>query len=47
MNKYIITEDRNFKTFLKENYEVAFNIWYLFTKKNVEYDANSAYGVFI
>ena len=33
MNKYILTEGRNFKTFLKENYAIALESCYLFTKK--------------
>ena len=32
INTYILTEDRNFKTFLKENYAIALNICYMFTK---------------
>ena len=33
MNTYILTEWRNFKTFLKENYPIALDSYYLFTKK--------------
>ena len=32
MNAYIITEDRNFKILLKENYAIAFDSRYLCTK---------------
>ena len=37
---YIITEGRNFKTFLKEDYGIAFDSCYMFTKKilNMEFD---------
>ena len=50
MNNHILTEGRNFKIFLKENYSVAFysNNLYIFTE-NVEdafeYDDDSTYGV--
>ena len=33
MSTYILTEGRNFKTSLKENYTVALNSCYMFTKK--------------
>ena len=33
MNTYILTEDRNFKTFLKANYATALDGCYIFTKK--------------
>ena len=33
MNTYIPTEGRNFKTFLKENYPITYNSFYLFTRK--------------
>ena len=50
-NTYILTEGRNFKTFLKENYASALDSCYMFTKKNVEHgiehDVDSAYGVSI
>ena len=32
MNTYILTENRNFKTFLKKNYAVDWESFYLFTK---------------
>ena len=51
INTYILTEGRNFKTFLKENYASALDSCYMFTKKNVEHgiehDVDSAYGVSI
>ena len=31
--EHVHTEDRNFETFLKENYAVALDSCYLFTKK--------------
>ena len=34
--KYVLTEDRNFNTFLKENYAIALDSC-CFTKKNVEH----------
>ena len=47
----ILTERRNFKIFLEENYLVALDNCYLFTKKNVkhgiDHDIDSAYGVCI
>ena len=33
MNRYILTEGRNFKTFLKEILAFAWDISYIFTKK--------------
>ena len=45
MDTYILTENRNFKTFLKENYAIALDSCYLFTKKLFEHDNDSAYGV--
>ena len=33
MNRYILTEGSNFKTFLKDNYAVALEDCYLFAKK--------------
>ena len=33
MNTYILTEGGNFKTFFKENYAIALERCYLFTKK--------------
>ena len=33
MNTYILTEGRDFKTFLKENYAVALENYYLFAKR--------------
>ena len=40
MNMYILTEDRNFKIFLKENYKITLDSSYLFTKKmlKMEFD---------
>ena len=32
INMYLLTESRNFKTFLKENYVIAWDSCYLFTK---------------
>ena len=36
MNTYIL-KGTNFKTFLRENYEISLGCCYLFTKKNVEH----------
>ena len=33
MNRYILTEGRNFKTFLKKMFAFAWDINYIFTKK--------------
>ena len=33
MKIYILTEGKNFKTFLKENYEIGLNSCYIFNKK--------------
>ena len=44
---HILIEISNFKTLLKENYAVALNSRYLFTKKMFEHDIDSAYGVCI
>ena len=33
MNRYILTEGRNFKTFLKEIFAFAWDITYILTKK--------------
>ena len=45
METYILTEGRHFKTFLKENYAIALDSCYLFTKKMFEHNIDSAYGV--
>ena len=49
MNTYILPESRTSKTFLEENYPIAFSSCYLFTKKNIEHgtehDIDSVYGV--
>ena len=42
MNTYML-KGRDFKTFLKENYAVALESYYMF----IEHDADSAYGVCI
>ena len=51
MNTYIITDVINFETIMKQNYAVALDSCYMFTKKNVEHgikhDIYSAYGVYI
>ena len=50
MNTYILTEGRNFKTFLKENDATSLDCCYLFTKKVLNMELNmmfSAYGVYI
>ena len=51
MNTYIITDVINFETVMKQNYAVALDSCYMFTKKNVEHgikhDIYSAYGVYI
>ena len=39
--------NQEFQTLLKENYAVALNSCYLFTKKMFEHDIDSAYGVCI
>ena len=40
MLMHILTEGRNFKTFLKENFAIAFNSCYLFTKKMLNMELN-------
>ena len=45
MDTCILTESRNFETFLRENYAIALESCYLFTKKMCEHDIDSAYGV--
>ena len=40
MLMHILTEGRNFKTFLKENFVIAFNSCYLFTKKMLNMELN-------
>ena len=51
INTYIITDVINFETIMKQNYAVALDSCYMFTKKNVEHgikhDIYSAYGVYI
>ena len=40
INRYILKEGRNFKTLLKENYAVALDSCYLFTKIMLKMDFN-------
>ena len=40
VNTYIITEERDFKRFLKENYTIALDGCYLFTKKMLNVEKN-------
>ena len=40
VNAYIITEERDFKRFLKENYTIALDGCYLFTKKMLNVEKN-------
>ena len=51
MNTYILTEGRNFKSFLQKKYAIASDSCYLFTKENVEHgiehDIDNTYGVLI
>ena len=47
MNFYILTEGRNFKAFLKENYAVALDSFYMFIEHEIEHSGESAYGVCI
>ena len=47
MNTYILTEGRNFKIFLKENYAIALDSCYLFTKKMLNKEFNLILIVFI
>ena len=48
MNTYIITERRNFKALLKENYAVGLNSCYLFNVEHgTEHDIDSAYEVYM
>ena len=52
INTYILTEGRNFKRFLKENYAIVLSSCYLFTyllnvENGIERDIASAYGVCI
>ena len=39
-NTYILTEGRNFKIFLEENYANAFDSCYLFTKNMLNMELN-------
>ena len=39
-DKYKLTEGKNFKTFLKENYAIALDICYLFTTEMLKMDLN-------
>ena len=46
INTYILIEDRNFKTFMKENYGITLDNCYVFTKEHrIEVDTDSAQGV--
>ena len=47
MDTYILTEGRNFKTFLKENESVALDSCYFFIEHGIENDADSTYWVCI
>ena len=51
MNACILTEVRNFKTFLKGNYAITLDLCHLFIKENVEHGIEhgiySTYGVCI
>ena len=40
MNTYTLTEGRNFKIFRKENYAIALDSCYLFTKKMLSMELN-------
>ena len=40
MNTYILTENRNFKTFLKKNYAVDWESFYVFTKTMLNMELN-------
>ena len=42
-NRYILIEDRNFKTYMKENYGITLDNCYVFTKEHrIEVDTDSA-----
>ena len=41
MNTEILTEGRNFKTFLKGNYVIALHTCYMFTKKMLNMEFNT------
>ena len=52
MSMYTLTEGRNFKTFLKENHEIALDscylfIYYKYVEHGIEHDIDSAYRVCI
>ena len=48
MNTYIITEGRNFKAILKENYAMTLDSCYLFNVEHgIEYDVDSTYGIYL
>ena len=47
MNTYILTEGRNFKTFLKESYAIALDSCYIFTKKLLKMELNIMLIVFM
>ena len=40
MNIYILKEDRNFKTFLKEDYTIGLDSCYIFTEKMLNKESN-------
>ena len=40
INSYILTENKSFKTFLKENEAIASGSFYIFTKKMLNLDFN-------
>ena len=40
MNMDILTEGRNFKTFVKENYAISLDRCYLFTEKRLSIEPN-------
>ena len=47
MSTYILTESRNCKTLLKENYAAAFDSPYVFIERGIKHGADSAHGVCI
>ena len=46
INTYILIKDRNFKTFMKENYGITLDNCYVFAKElRIDIDIDNAYGV--
>ena len=41
MDTYILTEDKNFKTFWKESYAIALDSCYSFTEKKLNMELNN------